>query len=113
MINNIVHMIWDYLVFGSGYCNNYWKGSQVDIGGSGTYSWYNWWESKSRDAGYSAYYGILTGNNFFSPQYVCSGYSIKLWNTYGGSVKYFNSSYGRPGLIDLISWSPAVIYYQL
>jgi hypothetical protein len=107
MINNILDMIWDYITFGSGHRNNYWKGSQVDIGAWGTYSWYNWWESKSRDINYIAgYYGGSLAN-------VCSGYSIKLWNAYGGNVKYFNSSYGRPGLIDLISWSPAVIYYQI
>jgi hypothetical protein len=97
---NTLNMIWDYITFNSGHRNNYWKGNQVDIGAWETYSWYNWWESKSRDANYKAGYLL--------PADICSGYAMKLWNTYNGGVKYFSYVYGNAP-----AWSPSVIYYQI
>jgi hypothetical protein len=99
-------MIWDYITFNSGHRNNYWKGNQVDIGGSGTYDW--WWTSKSREYSFKATYGA----NQFPPdmRYVCSGYALKMWWAYRGfSDKNFSSS-------SYSSWypfTPAVIYDQI
>jgi hypothetical protein len=95
---------WDYITFGSGHRNNYWRGSKVDIGGSGTYSWYNWWESKSRDAGYVAGYNYWVGE-------VCSTYTARLWNAYRGSNKEIYYT-GSPWT-QLWTIAPTNIYSQL
>ena len=62
--------VWDYINFGSGYRFNYYQGSHIDLGSSGTYD----------------SYGYPNLSN------VCSGYSAKLWNTYRPT---YNSIYGK------------------
>jgi hypothetical protein len=101
---NLNKEIWDYIVFGSGFRNNYYNNQQVDIGGSGTYNWYT---SFSRSESYPATYG----SNQFPPdmRYVCSGYSIKLWNAYKGNNAGFNSS----SIWSPYPFIPAVIYDQM
>jgi hypothetical protein len=96
---------WDYIVFSSGFRNNYWNGGQVDMGGSGTYNWYT---SMSRSSSYGATYGA----NQLLPdtRYVCSGYSIKLWNAYRRSGdKYFDYT----SITFPYPYSPTVIYNQM
>ena len=94
---------WDNITFGSGHRNNYWNGQNVDMGGSGTYCYACSGASQSRNSNYNATYGYT---DFYN---VCSGYSIKLWNAYGGSNRTFNFS--SPWVIG--NPTPATIYYQI
>ncbi len=91
---------WDYVVFGSGYRSNYaWWGTKVDLGGSGTYQGNI---SQSRNTNYQANY------NLFDLSTVCSGQSIKLWNTAYGYENISSNWY--------YNWepmSPSSIYFQI
>jgi Ricin-type beta-trefoil lectin domain len=103
----LIKSYWDYISFGSGYRSNfvYW-GTNVDLGGLGTYYSNN--TSASRDSNYNAYYGVFSGGVLLNTSYVCSGQAVKLWNTAYG---YDNISTGwwtgQPAM------SPNAIYYQL
>jgi hypothetical protein len=92
---------WDYIVFSSGFRNNYWNGGQVDMGGSGTYDNGN---SKSRINGYTATYGYANLSN------VCSGYSIKLWNAYKPS---WNTIYNKNNPTYNSYSRPHDLYYAI
>ena len=97
---------YDYMVFGSGYRSNYRNGVKVDLGGDGTYSGNN--VSQSRNTNYRANYGIFNNGNFVNTSYVCSGQSLKLWNSAYGydnlNTGWFNGN---------IPSTPDSIYYQL
>jgi Ricin-type beta-trefoil lectin domain len=97
---------YDYMVFGSGYRSNYRNGVRVDLGGDGTYSSNN--VSQSRNTNYRANYGIFSNGNFVNTSYVCSGQSLKLWNSAYGydnlNTGWYNGN---------IPSTPDSIYYQL